>query len=340
MALKTFEIPKDLNASLPAEYRNGSRDQVKMMVTEAGETTFTSFKNLSDYVQPGDVLIFNNTRTIPASLKVEWKDKIIEIRLSQQIDNLIWEGIVLKENVNIGDRLIVSSNLTFAVMGQGSEAPLLQLESGLNTQETIMEILSVGEPIRYDYIYQPFPINTYQTVYGSVPGSMEMPSAGRAFTWQIINTLKEKGAKVGFVQLFTGLSYYEKDRWPNPSNHPERFCVSKEVADLVNQAKRKGNRVIAVGTTVVRALESAGKLGDVVEKNNEYTDLYVNERYERKVVDSLLTGLHEPEASHLDMLTSWLSKDEITALYHEAIERQFLWHEFGDLHLILGDDPS
>ncbi|TFB21737.1 S-adenosylmethionine:tRNA ribosyltransferase-isomerase [Filobacillus milosensis] len=335
MTLKTFEIPKELNASVPAEYRNGSRDQVKLMVTEGEETSFSEFQNLTNYVKSGDVMIFNNTRTIPAGLKATYKQKEVEFRLSQQIDEFTWEGFVLKEEMMIGEQLIVTPDLTFTIVGYGGEKPLVQLQSNMNSKDTMIGVITLGEPIRYDYINHPYPINTYQTVYGSIPGSMEMPSAGRAFTWDMLNKLKSNGVNIGFIQLYTGLSYYEKDQWPNPSNHPERYNVSQEVVDLVNKAKHEGRRVIAVGTTVVRALESAALNGTLFEQNDEYTNLYVNAKYDRQIVDSLLTGLHEPEASHLDMLTNWIEKDHLIDLYHDAMKRRFLWHEFGDLHLIL-----
>jgi S-adenosylmethionine:tRNA ribosyltransferase-isomerase len=175
----------------------------------------------------------------------------------------------------------------------------------------------------------------YQTVYASVPGSMEMASAGRAISYKLLHTLKKKGVKIAYVQLHAGLSYYGNDRWPNPANHVEAFCIPEKTAELVNETKKNNGRVIAVGTTVVRALETAVTSDGFVEAQEGATRLYIQKGYPLRAVDGLLTGFHEPEASHLDMLSAFIDEEILMKAYEEVLSAGYLWHEFGDMNLIL-----
>jgi S-adenosylmethionine:tRNA ribosyltransferase-isomerase len=162
-----------------------------------------------------------------------------------------------------------------------------------------------------------------------------MPSAGRAFTWKLLNDLKKKGIEVTFLQLHAGLSYYGNDQWPSPSNHPEYFNIPKQTASVINEAKRRGGRIIAVGTTVVRTLETVADTDGFIKPGEGVTTLYLKEGDTLQTVDGLLTGLHEPEASHLDLLSTVVDKEKLMSAYHSAIDEEYLWHEFGDMNLIL-----
>ncbi len=337
LAARPFQVHEDLNANTPAEYRGILRDHVRLMALDSktGDSFHNYFYDLGSYLQEGDLLVLNNSRTIPAVLKGKRGKQNIEIRLSRKISEFEWEALVTEGILKVGEEIDLPGNLTATITGQGNEAPLIILafsKSGIELYDTIYQY---GEPLYYEYIETPWPLEMYQTVYASVPGSVEMPSAGRAFTWKLLNNLQKKGVNIAFLQLHTGLSYYGKDRWPNPSKHLEAFNVPKETADLVNTTKKNNGRVIAVGTTVVRALETAVDKAGNVEAQAGITNLYIKKGFPLKAVDGLITGFHEPEASHLDLLTAFIQEPLLMKAYTEALADGYLWHEFGDMNLIL-----
>ncbi|HYS35055.1 MAG TPA: S-adenosylmethionine:tRNA ribosyltransferase-isomerase, partial [Pseudonocardiaceae bacterium] len=180
------------------------------------------------------------------------------------------------------------------------------------------------------YVPRPWPISAYQTVFATQPGSAEMPSAGRPFTDRLVTRLVAAGVLLAPVLLHTGVASPEAHERP----YPERFAVSATTACLVNQARAAGGRVIAVGTTVVRALESA-VVGDVVAAADGWTELIVTPERGVRAVDGLLTGFHEPRASHLDLLAAIAPPALLDRCYAEAVESGYLWHEFGDVNLLL-----
>jgi S-adenosylmethionine:tRNA ribosyltransferase-isomerase len=188
-----------------------------------------------------------------------------------------------------------------------------------------------GRPIRYSYVPLTWPIEYYQTVFADEPGSAEMPSAGRAFTREMVRDLERRGVQFVSVLLHAGVASAEADEPPAP----ERFHVDSRAAADVNDARSKGGRVIAVGTTVVRALESTGNGEGRVQPGAGWTDHVVGPDQPVRTVDGLLTGFHAPRASHLAMLESIATRQHLEVAYGEALRRGYLWHEFGDLHLIL-----
>ncbi|MBS4190469.1 S-adenosylmethionine:tRNA ribosyltransferase-isomerase [Bacillus sp. FJAT-49705] len=338
----SFQVPEYLNASVPAEYRGIQRDQVRLMTldTATGDSSHHYFYQLDSCLRKGDLLVLNNSRTLPAVLKGKQGKQTIEIRLSRKVSDTEWEALIVGGVVTVGEIIDLSGDLTATITGLGMEAPLIILsfsKSGLDLYDAIYRY---GEPLHYEYIETPWPLEMYQTVYASVPGSVEMPSAGRAFSWKLLNKLKQRGVNIAYLQLHAGLSYYGNDRWPNPSKHFEEFCVPEETAELVNKTKKSGGRVIAVGTTVVRALETAVNAAGNVETQKGITSLYIQKGYPLKAVDGLITGFHEPEASHLDLLTAFIDKDFLMNAYKEALNAGYLWHEFGDMNLILPLDDK
>ncbi|KGX85940.1 S-adenosylmethionine:tRNA ribosyltransferase-isomerase [Pontibacillus marinus] len=332
----SFDIPDSLNASVPAELRTGARDHVKLMVLDGQEITHDHFSNLERYFREGDTLILNNSRTIPPVLKAKQGHHDIEVRLSRKVSSHEWEALLIGDLIQTNTPICFQkSGVEATVSGLGSEPPLVVLSFSLEGTDLFDFIYRFATPIRYEYIDAPWPLEMYQTVYASVPGSVEMPSAGRAFSWRLLKKLKKMGVQIGYVQLHTGLSYYERNRWPNPEAHPEEFHVPEETAHLVNQTRKNGGRVIATGTTVVRAMESCVNNDGLVTPHNGITRLYVGPGYQVRSIDGLLTGFHEPEASHLDMLTSFVEKDILMNAYQDALRKGYLWHEFGDMNLIL-----
>lgn len=334
---RSFQVPEYLNARTPAEYRGIQRDHVRLMTldTVTGECTHNFFDRLDSYLVAGDLLVLNNSRTIPAVLKGKRGRQIIEIRLSRKLSDKEWEALIVGGVVTVGEKIDLQGGLTATITGLGAEAPLIVLSFSKSGLDLLEIFYRYGEPLHYEYIETPWPIEMYQTVYASVPGSVEMPSAGRAFTWRLLNRLKEKGVNIAYLQLHAGLSYYGNDRWPHPNKHLEEFSISAETAELVNKAKKNNGRVIAVGTTVVRALETAVNAEGKIEPQKGLTNLYIQKGYPLKAVNGLITGLHEPEASHLDLLSAFINKGLLMKAYKEALADGYLWHEFGDMNLIL-----
>jgi S-adenosylmethionine:tRNA ribosyltransferase-isomerase len=209
--------------------------------------------------------------------------------------------------------------LWLAIVGTPRSAPLVE------------HLMRFGRPIRYEYVSRDWPLSAYQTVFATEPGSAEMPSAGRPFTTALVTQLVSRGVTLAPLTLHTGVASAEAHERP----YPEWFAVPAATARLVNAARAGGSRIIAVGTTVVRALESAATGAGQVAPAAGWTDLVVTPEREVHVVDGLLTGLHEPRASHLAMLETIAGPDLLARCYREAIDRRYLWHEFGDLNLLL-----
>jgi len=197
-----------------------------------------------------------------------------------------------------------------------------------------------GSPIRYGYLDQDFPLDAYQTIFARVPGSAEMPSAARPFTQRVVDMLREKGVEIAAIVLHTGVSSLEvtSQELEEQVMYPEPFEVSPSAAKSVNDAKLEGRNIIAVGTTVVRSLESAWD-GEQVRPTSGFTKLYIHPGRGINVVDGLLTGFHDPMASHLAMLYALAGEKTVRSAYIEAVKSRYLWHEFGDSNLILRQRP-
>lgn len=335
-----FYLPDELNASHPPEKRGLRRDHVRMMVLDrtTGKIKHDRFIHLGDYLQPGDLVILNNSRTIPAVLQAKWLRNTVpiapkvEIRLARRRGEDMWEALIVANPVKIGDILQFSPELSAMVIGEKENSPLKLIHFSKKGTDLFNIIYDLGEPVRYEYIEQPWELDYYQTVFASHPGSVEMPSAGRAFSWELLFALKRKDIQVDFIQLHTGLSYLLDDSLiQTPEDNDEEYYISESTMERIIEAKLAGNRVIAVGTTVVRALETAAKN----EALSGITNLYINQQYPLKIADGIITGFHEPKASHLDMLSAFISEQNLLKAYDQAISAGYLWHEFGDMNLII-----
>ncbi|MDB5040511.1 MAG: queuosine biosynthesis protein, partial [Candidatus Eremiobacteraeota bacterium] len=198
------------------------------------------------------------------------------------------------------------------------------------TQPLEVYLAAHGQPIHYAYLAEPAPIADYQTIFARVPGSAEMPSAGRPFSAAVVDALGAAGVGIAAVTLHAGVSSLERTERP----YREQFAVSAATAAAVNATRRAGGRVIAVGTTVVRALESSADGGEAVATSG-WTGLIVTRERGIALIDGLLTGFHEPQASHLDLLRAFLDDATLDAAYAHARDAGYLWHEFGDVQLLL-----
>jgi len=342
MAVKAldFYLPDELNASHPPEKRGLRRDHVRMMVLDrkTGGISHDRFYHLMNYLQPGDLVILNNSRTIPAVLKGKWLSKMeriapqVEVRLARRRSEDTWDALIVANPVKTGDTLQFSPELLATVIENKDNSPLKTIRFSKKGTDLFNNIYFLGEPIRYEYINQPWALDYYQTVFASHPGSVEMPSAGRAFSWELLFALMQRDVQIDYIQLHTGLSYLLDDELePSPEDNDEEYHISESTMKKILETKASRKRVIAVGTTVVRALESAVQNSTL----SGVTNLYIHPHYPLKIVDGIITGFHEPKASHLDMLSAFISEQHLLNAYEEAIKSRYLWHEFGDMNLIL-----
>ena len=344
----SFALPLELAAREPPERRGLARDRVRLMVIDrrTGQVEHTRFDRVADYLRAGDLLVFNSSRTLPAVLEgcAAGGGPCVEVRLAEHLPDDSWLALLVCRadgrfgcGLGEGMRIDFGRGLTATVHNRDARNPRLwRIHFSQGGTELIDLVYRLGRPVRYEYVAEPWGLDYYQTVYAREPGSAEMPSAGRAFTWRLLFGLQRRGIEAAHVVLHTGLSSYLDDELD--AQHPaseEEYLVSEAAAAKVNRARASGRRVIAVGTTVVRALESAADAGGRVRSGHGYTRLHVTADHVLRAVDGLLTGLHEPEASHLDLLTAFLPAERIRASYEEAVRRRYLWHEFGDLNLIV-----
>jgi S-adenosylmethionine:tRNA ribosyltransferase-isomerase len=343
----SFDLPDELSATKPPELRGVNRDAVKLLIINRndGMTYHSTFNHLSDFLRSGDLLIFNSSRTLPASLKTINRgiNKPSEVRLAEHLPDDTWLVLFLFENeiqnnslIKPGQKIEFESGLSAVVENPDSRNPRLwKIKFSATGAELIDIFYQIGKPIRYGYISAPLPLEYYMTVFAIDPGSSEMPSAGRAFTWKMLFDLKNKNIGTSFLTLHTGLSSYMDDDLS--STHivsEEEYFIPAGTAARIRTAKAKGGRIIAVGTTVVRALESSAYLTGKVVAGHSYTNLKITGEHNLKIANGLITGFHEPEASHLDLISAFLNPSQIVKAYEEAIEKKYLWHEFGDLCLI------
>ena len=344
----SFRLPLELSAREPPERRGMARDEVKLIVINRNnyKIDHSRFYSLGIYLRRGDLLVFNTSRTLPALLNgcSHLIGSCIEVRLAEHLPDDSWLALL---RCKIGDpftcglrsgiQINFGHGLVGTVYGRDKNIHRLWKIRFSKSRAELMDVLyRLGQPIRYEYLSMPWDLDYYQTVYAREPGSAEMTSAGRAFTWKILFELKRSGINIAYTMLHTGLSSYMDDVLDakHPSSEEEYF-ISEATAEKINTPHSQGGRVIAVGTTVVRVLESvADSIGRVTAKHG-YTRLHITANHRLKAVDGLLTGLHEPEASHLDLLSAFIPAKKMHEAYEEAIKKKYLWHEFGDLNLIL-----
>jgi S-adenosylmethionine:tRNA ribosyltransferase-isomerase len=299
----------------------------------AGEISHHAFGDLPGLLLPGDLLVVNTSATVPAAVRIggglavhfstprpngAW---LIELRQRRGSATVPYQGGMPGQVLDLpgGAALTLEDRVT----GRLWRARL--------STAVLPYLFRHGAPIRYSYVEHDWPLESYQTVFGTRPGSAEMPSASRPFTPDLVTRLVARGIMIAPLTLHTGVSSLEGGEDP----YPEPYDVPPATARQVNLTRSSGGRVIAVGTTVVRALETAGEPGGVVTASAGWTSRVVTPESGPRVVDALFTGLHEPRSTHLLMLTAFAGDDLLSRCYAAATERGYLWHEFGDVHLLL-----
>jgi S-adenosylmethionine:tRNA ribosyltransferase-isomerase len=329
-----FTLPTELEATAPPEARGLRRDQVRLLVSYRGDDRIVHarFTDLPDFLGAGDLLVANDSATLPAALVARRADgSELRLHLSTRLPGGLWVVEPRKTAVASGEQLALPGGGTATLLAPYADSRRLWV-ARLDLPAPILDYLRRwGRPIAYPYVCGEWPIEFYQTFYAREPGSAEMPSAGRAFSPDVLESLAHKG--VGFVTLtlHTGVASLEEHEPP----YEESYVVPAVTAEAVRVTKAAGGRVIAVGTTVVRALESAADEAGRVIASRGWTDLVVTPERGVRVVDGLLTGFHEPKATHLAMLEAIAGRAHLATAYRAALDGRYLWHEFGDLHLIL-----
>ncbi|GLH98380.1 S-adenosylmethionine:tRNA ribosyltransferase-isomerase [Phytohabitans aurantiacus] len=335
-----FTLPTDLEAHEPPEARGLARDGVRLLVGEVstGAISHHRFTDLPDVLRAGDVLVVNTSGTLPAAVQVvgaglavhfstglaggEW---LVELRSTDGKASKPYHGGVA------GQRLPLPGGGAVTLRERYSRDRLWRATVDSGGGSVTAFLRRYGQPIRYSYVPRPWPLPYYQTVFATEPGSAEMPSAARPFSEHLVTRLVAAGVLIAPVLLHAGVASPEAHERP----YPEWFDVSATTARVVAEARAAGRRIIAVGTTAVRALESAVGADGVPRASSGWTDLVVTVDHGVRVVDGLLTGFHEPRASHLDLLETIAGSPLLDAMYEEALRSRYLWHEFGDTNLIL-----
>jgi S-adenosylmethionine:tRNA ribosyltransferase-isomerase len=352
-----FQLPDKLVPHEPPEARGLARDQVRLMVSRLRDDRIahTRFSHLPDFLAPGDVLVINTSATINAAFEAvrEARDhsmSAVVLHLSTPLSENGRQWVVeLRRRSPTGTSPLLDAQAGEQIrLPVGGIAQLVEpyLVGGnefsndrvrlwiaeLTLPESTLAYAShYGSPIRYTYAPRQWPLEYYQNVFASQPGSAEMPSAGRPFTHDMLDRLTRKGVRIVPLVLHTGVSSLDADEPP----YPERYRVPPETALGVNTARSQGRRVVAVGTTVVRALETVADDDGHLHSDHGWTDLVITPERGMHAVDAILTGLHGPKASHLSMLEALAGRDHLALAYDTALQHRYLWHEFGDLHLML-----
>jgi S-adenosylmethionine:tRNA-ribosyltransferase-isomerase (queuine synthetase) len=342
LALEDFTLPPELEAHDPPEARGLARDGVRLLVsrTASGEISHHGFRKLPRLLLPGDLLVVNTSQTLPAQVRVTTE---LAVHFSSPRPDGSWlvELRQLKNKISLPNAA--------ATPGQSLTLPggaVLTLQDRETTRlwrarlsvAVVPYLLKHGVPIRYSYVPRDWPLTAYQTVFAQEPGSAEMPSASRPFSLSVVAQLVSRGVLIAPLTLHCGVSSLEGEEDP----YPEPYAVPPATADLVNHVRARGGRVIAGGTTVVRALETAAlgsgdgaASGGRVAASAGWTSHVVTPETGVRAVDGLLTGLHEPRSSHLRMLAAFAGPELLGRCYQAAIDASYLWHEFGDVHLLL-----
>ncbi len=344
-----FHLSPELEASEPPEARGLARDEVRLMVSYGSDNRMvhTQFRDLPNYLAAGDLLVINTSGTLNAAIKATRTDGTpLELHLSTHLPADLWVVEVRQPDGTTtqpffqavaGETLLLAAGASATLLtpfhpDQRRGGPIRLWIATLDLPGPLEDYLAqYGFPIRYKYVKQAWSSEYYQTVYATEPGSAEMPSAGRAFTPELMTRLVAKGVQVAPLILHTGVASLEKHEPP----YDEFYRVPLETAQRVNATHAAGKRVIAVGTTVVRALETVTDAEGVTHPGEGWTRLVITPDRGLWAVNGMLTGLHEPEASHLAMLQALAGLEHLEITYDEALRQGYLWHEFGDLHLIL-----
>ncbi|HEX9108629.1 MAG TPA: S-adenosylmethionine:tRNA ribosyltransferase-isomerase [Longimicrobiales bacterium] len=339
-----FVLPADREASEPPEARNVPRDGVRLLISDGLCLEHVRFRHLPRFLRAGDLLVLNTSATLPAAVDARRQDgRDVVVHFSTRLEAGSW-AVELRppgratgpaRDGRRGERVTLPGGiaLTLEEPYPDSELERPRLWRAHVTPPTDVPALLAryGRPIAYAYVGERWPLSAYQTVFAREPGSAEMPSAGRPFTQRLVTQLVARGVGFAPLVLHTGVSSLEAGEAPLP----ERFRVPLSTAARVMAARAEGGRIIAVGTTAARALESATDAPGAVRAAEGWTELVLGPDRPARVLDGIITGWHAPGASHLALLEAVAGAETVARAYEEALARHYLWHEFGDSCLLL-----
>ena len=333
-----YDLPEELIAQTPATPRDGSRLLTYNRVT--GEVKHEIFRDIIDYLNAGDVLVVNNTKVLPARLYAKTENGgAVEVLLLKRLDINDWEVLVKPgRKCTAGKRLKVSEELSLTVKGiTDSGERIVRFEYDGVFEEILERLGSMPLPPYIKAKLQDK--NRYQTVYAKVDGSAAAPTAGLHFTPELIEKIKAKGVWIAEVLLHVGLGTFrpvKEDIITDHKMHSEYFEVGEETARIITAAKRDGRRVIAVGTTSVRTLESVAEDDGTVKPRKGNTQIFIYPPYKFKCIDALITNFHLPESTLIMLVAAMTGREEILNLYKTAVEERYRFFSFGDAMLIVG----
>lgn len=345
-----FALPEHLIATAPVELTGGRRDDARMLVAErwTGEITDTTVRSLPRFLSPGDLIVVNTSATLAAALPARHDTGDLLADLSTELPGGLWvveirrpclAGSLPYRDAHAGMTLDLPAGGGLELLspypadwdGEWTRLWVARLDLPATGTTLHRYLAEHGRPIRYGCVEHDLPISAYQTVFSHEPGSAEMPSAARPFTAELVTALVGAGIGISPIVLHTGVSSQEAGEPP----YAEQFRVPPATAERVNAAHDSGHRVVAVGTTVTRALESATDERGRVHPAAGWTELVVSPERGVRAIDGLITGWHEPRASHLALLEAVAGRKLLAESYQFALDRGYRWHEFGDLHLVL-----
>ena len=333
-----YELPEELIAQTPLSDRPSSR--LLVLDKESGDIRHTKFREILDLIQPGDCLVLNNTRVLPARLFGRREDTgaVIEFLLLNQKEDDVWEIIVRPgKKARPGHRVVFGDGRLKAkildVVNDGNRLVKFEYQGIFN------EILDeLGEMPLPPYIHEKLDDRErYQTVYSKTPGSAAAPTAGLHFTNELLDALKAKGVQLAFVTLHVGLGTFRPvkvDTIEEHKMHSEFYVLDEETADTIHTARKNGGRIICVGTTSTRVLETLGKEDGTIEAGSGWTDIFIYPGYRFKMADALITNFHLPQSTLIMLVSALAGREHVLAAYEEAVRERYRFFSFGDAMFI------
>ncbi len=342
VSLFDYELPKELIAQTPLEKRDSSR--LMVVKKDTGEIVHEHFNNIIDYLHEGDVLVLNNTKVIPARLigEKESTHAVIELLLLRDLGSDVWECLSKPaKRLKVGTVISFGDGVLKAEVVAKFDEGLTHVKLSYNG--ILMEILDkLGTMPLPPYIHEKLADQSrYQTVYAKISGSAAAPTAGLHFTKDLLNKLEEKGVIITYVTLHVGLGTFRPVEVTNVLEHhmhSEYYVMSEETANLLNKAKEEKRRIIAVGTTSTRTLETVASLNDGLFKGTSgYTDIFIYPGYKFKAIDCLITNFHLPKSTLVMLVSAFSSRENILNAYNEAVKEKYRFFSFGDAMFITND---
>jgi S-adenosylmethionine:tRNA ribosyltransferase-isomerase len=340
----SLAVPNRLSAGAPPEREGRPRDGVRLMIANTASGTVENgvFSRIGEVLRPGDLLVVNTSASVPASV-----DGIgagvgrVRLHLSSPIAGDLWTveprhpGLVGSDRWEDfpGGEVALPGGAVAVLLAPDARSPRLWITQLGGAGDPVTYMNRHGQPVRYNHNDGAWPLSDYQTVFATEPGSAEMPSGGRPFTHELVTSLVASGVGIAPLVLHCGLASFEAGELPDA----ERFRVPEPTARLVNDVRSTGGRVVAVGTSTVRALETMSDSWGVVHPGSGVTDLIITPDRGVRSIDGLVTGWHEAGASHLDLVEAVAGSALVAKCYSEAVEMGYLWHEFGDSLVVLGE---